>query len=129
LGAKGRILTKLLAKSGVKVIAKSGSFLAGGATGLAVCAPSGPWAIACGAVAGTLMWVGVDFAVSEVDEALTREAFEAKLEQEIDRNKEALKSSMKQTYTQGINKVFNDINSEIKSPMDYLLKNDANQTL
>lgn len=123
------ILTKLLAKSGVKVVAKSGSFLAGGATGLTVCAPSGPWAIACGAVAGTLTWVGVDFAVSKADEALTREAFEAKLRQEIDRNKEAFTNRMKQTYTQGINKVFNDIDSEIKRPMDYLLKNDANQTL
>ncbi len=116
------IMTKLLAKSGVKVVAKGGSFLAGGATGLAVCAPSGPWAIACGAVAGTLTWVGVDFAVSKTDEILTREAFEAKLRHEIDRNKEALKSSMKKSYLEGINQVFSNIDSEIKRPIDRILE-------
>ena len=110
------IMAKLLAKSGVKVLTKTGGVW----VGLTVCAPSGPWAIACGAATGVLTWIGVDFAVSEVDEVLSRKGFEDKLHQEIDRNKDALKQTLKQSYRQGINQVFNDINSEIKRPIDII---------
>jgi len=114
------IMTKLLAKSGIKIVAKGGGFIAGSTAGLAVCAPSGPWAIACGAVTGTLTWVGVDLLVNEVDEVFTREDFEVKLHDEIDRNKEALIRAMQKSYIQGIYSVFNDINSEIKRPIDMI---------
>jgi len=121
------IVAKLLAKSGVKVIAKtgaktaikSGGFLSGATAGLAVCAPSGPWALACGAAAGTLTWVGIDFAVSSVDEVLTRDAFEAKLRSEIKRNENAFKQQMKQTYARGINDLFNTLDASVhKRPID-----------
>ncbi len=92
------ILVKLLAKSGVKAVAKTGTFLGGAATGLAVCAPSGPWAIVCGAATGTLTWIGVDFAVSEIDEVLTREAFEARLRSGIKQNEEAFRLKMQESY-------------------------------
>ncbi|WP_148154651.1 hypothetical protein [Sulfurovum sp. NBC37-1] len=124
------IVAKLLAKSGVKVIAKtgaktaikSGGFLSGATTGLAVCAPSGPWALACGAAAGTLTWVGIDFAVGSVDEVLTRNAFEAKLRSEIKRNENAFKQQMKQTYARGINDLFNTLDASVhKRPIDAII--------
>lgn len=121
------IMTKLLAKSGVKVIAKTGiktvakagGFLEGATTGLAVCAPSGPWALACGAVTGTITWVGVDFTFSKVDNILTREVFEEKLRTEIKRNEEIYKQKLQQTYTQSINNMFKKLDQPIdKRPID-----------
>lgn len=121
------IVTKLLAKSGVKIVAKtgaktvikSGGVLAGATTGLAICAPSGPWALVCGAAAGTLTWVGVDFAVSSVDKMLTRDAFEAKLRSEIKRNENAFRQQLQQTYRQGINDLFNTLDELVhKKPID-----------
>jgi hypothetical protein len=123
------ILAKLLAKSGVKIstkvgakaVAKTGGFLGGTTAGLAICAPAGPWAIACGAATGTLVWIGVDFAVSEVDEILTREEFETKLRSEIKLNEDAFKLRMRETYEQGINKIFNDLNSTVhRRPIDVI---------
>lgn len=123
------IVAKLLAKSGVKVgtkvgakaVAKTGGFLGGTTAGLAICAPAGPWAIACGAATGTLVWIGVDFAVSEVDEILTRDEFEGKLRKEIERNEDAFKLRMLETYEQGINKIFNDLNSTVRRrPIDVM---------
>lgn len=123
------IVAKLLAKSGVKVgtkvgakaVAKTGGFLGGTTAGLAICAPAGPWAIACGAATGTLVWIGVDFAVSEVDEILTRDEFEDKLRSEIKLNEDAFKLRMQETYEQGINKIFNDLNSTVRRrPIDVM---------
>ena len=115
------ILVKLLAKSGVKAVAKTGTFLGGAATGLAVCAPSGPWAIVCGAATGTLTWIGVDFAVSEIDEVLTREAFEAKLRSGIKKNEKAFKLKMQESYIKGLDKIFSDLSSAVHSrPIDVI---------
>ncbi|GEM_PF-3836335 len=118
------ILVKLLAKSGVKAVAKTGTFLGGAATGLAVCAPSGPWAIVCGAATGTLTWIGVDFAVSEIDEVLTREAFEAKLRSGIKKNEEAFKLKMQESYIKGLDEIFSDLSSAVHSrPIDVIHRN------
>lgn len=119
------IVAKLLFKSSVKVgtkaVAKTGGFFGGSATGLAICAPTGPWAIACGAATGTLVWIGVDFTVNEVDEILTRKEFERRLEGEIELNAKAFKQRMQESYVQGINKVFKDINSLVrKRPIDVI---------
>lgn len=115
------IMVKLLAKSGVKAVAKTGGFLGGTAAGLTICAPTGPWAVVCGAATGTLTWIGVDFAVSEIDEVLTREAFEAKLRSGIKQNEEAFKLRMQEAYKQGIDKIFNDLGSVVhKRPIDVI---------
>jgi len=100
------ITAKILAKSGVKVIAKSGGFWAGAATGITVCAPSGPWALACGAVVGTVTWVGVDFAVSKADEAITREAFERKLILAIKKMEKEYTLAMQSAFRQGIDSTY-----------------------
>lgn len=100
------ITAKILAKSGVKIIAKSGGFWAGATTGLTVCAPSGPWALACGAVVGTVTWIGVDFAVSKADEIITKQAFERKLTQSIQEMEENYTIGMQQAFKQGINKTY-----------------------
>ncbi len=118
------IMVKLLAKSGVKAVAKTGGFIGGTATGLTICAPTGPWAIVCGAATGTLTWIGVDFAVSEIDEVLTREAFEAKLRSGIKQNEDAFKLKMREAYIQGIDKIFNDLGSAVYSrPIDAIHAN------
>ena len=118
------IMVKLLAKSGVKAVAKTGGFIGGTATGLTICAPTGPWSIVCGAATGTLTWIGVDFAVSEIDEVLTREVFEAKLRSGIKQNEEAFKLRMQEAYVQGIDKIFNDLGSVVhKRPIDVIQEN------
>ncbi len=115
------IMLKLLAKSGVKAVAKTGGFFGGTATGLMICAPTGPWAIVCGAATGTLTWIGVDFAVSEIDEVLTREAFEIKLRSGIKKNEEGFKLRMEESYKQGIDKIFKDLDLSIhRRPIDVI---------
>lgn len=115
------ITTKLLAKSGIKVIAKSGGFWAGAATGLTICSPSGPWALACGAAVGTVTWIGVDFTVSKVDEAISREVFEKELTVKIKQIEDDYKKAMKNVYHQGINKTYKSLDKKMHSrPIDML---------
>jgi len=120
------IMSKLLAKSGVKIAAKSGGFWAGATTGLAVCAPSGPWALVCGAAVGTVTWVGVDFVVSKADEAISREAFENGLIEGISKMEDDFRKAMKAVYIQGIHQTYETLEIKIHtSPIDVITQSTA----
>ena len=62
----GQFLAKGAAKRGASSLTATGS-------GIAICAPTGPAALLCGAVAGIVTWFAVDKAMIEIDEALFRD--------------------------------------------------------
>lgn len=78
-----KMAAKIAAKAGGKWFAKLGP----AGAGVLACAWAGPGAAACGIVAGVLGWLGVDFLVNSLDEAITRDDFEATLRQELNNSK------------------------------------------
>lgn len=88
------LLGKLLAKSSIK----GGGVLAGAGTGAAICSPTGPGALVCGAIGGLIAWVAIDKAVIELDEALNRDEFEADIHAAIDAQQMQLKRQLLDVY-------------------------------
>ncbi|TDT38608.1 hypothetical protein DES49_2591 [Halospina denitrificans] len=66
------------AKGAGRVITRAGSGAAGGAM---ICAPSGPVALGCALVAGTAAMLTIDWALLSVEEAVSRDAMEARLKE------------------------------------------------
>ncbi len=98
-GGKGfQVAVALLAQAGAKGAVKGGGVLAAGAGGAAVCSPSGPVAVVCGAVAAAVTWLAVDKAFIEVDEALHREQFEAELRAALAAEERRLIEHLVQAY-------------------------------
>jgi hypothetical protein len=86
--AAGAVAAKLAAKKSVQTAAtlagkaaakKGGSVLLSALGGATLCAPSGPWAVLCGAGAGAAAWLAVDKVAIEIDEVRFREAMRADL--------------------------------------------------
>ena len=120
------IMSKMLLKLGAKSAGKAASFVAGSASGLTVCAPSGPWALLCGVVTGTVSWVGVDAAMTEIDQAFNEDNFQSSVRKMIDSEKHTLKTLMKASYHKWILTVFEELNEStniLKSPHKQLQKN------
>ncbi|WP_456445360.1 hypothetical protein [Thiolapillus sp.] len=88
------LLGKLAAKSAVK----GGGVLAGAGSGAALCSPTGPGALVCGAVGGLIAWLVVDKVAIELDEALNRDEFEADIHTAIDAQQAVLKEQLLQVY-------------------------------
>ncbi|BAO45309.1 hypothetical protein [Thiolapillus brandeum] len=88
------LLGKLAAKSAVK----GGGVLAGAGTGAALCSPTGPGAVVCGAVGGLVAWLVVDKVAIELDEALNRDRFEADIHRAIDEQQAQLKQQLLEIY-------------------------------
>jgi hypothetical protein len=109
-------MSKMLLKFGAKGAAKASSFIGGSVAGLTICAPSGPWALLCGVVTGTASWVGVDAAMTEVDQAFNEDDFQLSVKMMIDAQKKSLKELMKDSYREWIKK---DAGS-LKSPYEQL---------
>lgn len=117
------IMSKMLLKFGAKGAAKASSFIGGSVAGLSICAPSGPWALLCGVVTGTASWVGVDAAMTEVDQAFNEDDFELSVKNMIDAQKDSLKSLMKDSYKKWIGEIFVKLKKDketIKSPYEQL---------
>jgi hypothetical protein len=117
------IISKMLLKLGAKGAGKAASFVAGSASGITICAPSGPWAFLCGVVTGTVAWVGVDAAMTEVDQAFNEDDFELNVRKMIDSEKETLKSLMKESYKRWIVEIFVKLNknrAELHSPYEQI---------
>ncbi|WP_373034944.1 hypothetical protein [Sulfurimonas sp.] len=115
------IMSKMLLKFGAKGAAKASSFVGGSLAGLSICAPSGPWAFLCGVVTGTISWVGVDAAMTEVDQAFNEDGFELSVKKMIDAQKNSLKSLMKESYKEWVKKVFAKLKEDtdkLKSPYE-----------
>lgn len=117
------IMSKMLLKLGAKGAGKVATFAAGSATGLTVCAPSGPWAVLCGVLTGTVAWAGTDAAITEIDQAFNEDNFQLSVRKMIDSEKNTLKSLMKVSYHKWILEVFEELNeskNNLKSPNEQL---------
>ncbi len=115
------IMSKMLIKFGAKGVAKATTFLGGSVSGLTICSPSGPWALVCGVVTGTATWVGVDAAMTEVDQAFNEDDFQLSVKKMIDAQKNTLKNLMKDSYAQWLNGILNNLKKEaqmLKSPYE-----------
>ena len=76
-GAAGLTGRRAAARGAGRAALRVGSAAAGGAL---VCSPGGPAALGCALVAGTAVWLSVDWALIRLDEALTRERMEQRLQ-------------------------------------------------
>lgn len=118
------IMSKMLLKFGVKGAVKASSFFGASIGGIVLCAPSGPWALLCGVVTGTASWVGVDAAMTEVDQAFNEEDFKKSVVMMIDAQKNSLKNLMKDSYKEWIREVFKELRDDankLKSPYEQSL--------
>lgn len=115
------VMSKMLLKFGAKGAAKASSFIGGSVAGLTICAPSGPWALLCGVVTGTASWVGVDAAMTEVDQAFNEDDFELSVKKMIDAQKNTLKVLMKESYKEWVENIFVKLKRDtdaLKSPYE-----------
>ena len=96
------LLGKLLLKTGVK----SGGSTAAAAAGVTVCAPGGLLAIGCGVVAAGVVWLLVDKAFIEMEEAIDREAFEAEIRAAMIEERDGLKARLAASYESAIRKQY-----------------------
>ncbi len=117
------LMSKILLKLGAKSAGKAASFVAGSTTGLTICSPSGPWALLCGVVTGTVSWVGVDAAMSEIDQSFNEDDFQKNISKMIDAEKNTLKALMKESYHKWMLDIFKELkqsSNELKSPYEQL---------
>ena len=110
------IMSKMLLKIGAKSAGKVATFAAGSTTGLGICAPTGPWALLCGVVTGTASWIGVDAALTEVDQAFNQESFQLSTSRMIDAEKKTLKALIKDSYRVWILQIFTELKQSSRSP-------------
>jgi hypothetical protein len=99
MGTSGmKLAVALLGKFLVKTGVKGGGSAAAAATGLTLCAPGGLIAVGCGLVAGVVVWVLVDKAFVEIEEALDRETFESDLRSAMIAERDDLKQRLGEAY-------------------------------
>lgn len=91
--------------------ARFGSAAAGGA---AVCAPSGPGALACALVAGAASWLAVDWALLRWDEARNRDDLIAALQLSLDELQAEMTTSLTQAYDQVLTEQYAGMRSDIQ---------------
>jgi hypothetical protein len=118
------VMSKMLLKFGAKGAAKASSFIGGSVAGLTICSPSGPWALLCGVLTGTASWVGVDAAMTEVDQAFNEEDFQLSVKKMVDAQKNTLKDLMKASYKEWIENIFFKLKRDtdaLKSPYEQLV--------
>jgi hypothetical protein len=104
------LLAKLVAKAGVK----GGSALAVSAGATLACAPTGPFAIACGAITGIATWLIVDKAFVEIDEVINRQEFEEEIRQAFLEQQIELKQNLINAYKALLRKQFNAIQEQLQ---------------
>lgn len=91
----GKQSFKLAASAAAKAAAKKGgSALVAAGAAAAVCAPSGPVALLCGATTGTLVWLGTDKLLLEVDESLHRAQMKADILAALDEARAELSTQL-----------------------------------
>jgi hypothetical protein len=88
----------------------------GTAIGAGVCAFLGPpgW-LACGAAAGTALWITTDKVMIELDEAIHRDEFEREVKNMIDELKKEVKERIKQSFADFLAPAANDYMDCLKS--------------
>lgn len=109
--AGAMVAGKVAAKKGFKVAAgiagkvaakKGGSILLSATAATALCAPTGPMAVLCGVVAGTVTWLTIDKAMVEIDEALFRDEMRAELLEAVAEQRTALAGALKMQHAAAI---------------------------
>ncbi|HSO79181.1 MAG TPA: hypothetical protein VLQ88_03260, partial [Chromatiaceae bacterium] len=117
------VAAKLAVKKGFQTAAglagkvaakKGGSILLSAAGGAALCSPSGPAAVVCGIVAGTLTWLAVDKAMIEIDEARLREQMRAEILQALEEQRPALALALKASQGAAIDAAAGQIQSQVQ---------------
>lgn len=83
---------KVAAKTAVKGAVKGGSVLAGAGGAAVLCSWSGPGAVLCGLIGGTVAWFSADGVIINIDEYFNRDEFEADLRASIDEDRIAKQS-------------------------------------
>lgn len=78
---------KIAAKVALKAGSKWGMVFGGAGGGAALCAWAGPGAAACAVGGGIAVWLISDYAVTELDQLMNRDEFEADLRSIIDEDK------------------------------------------
>lgn len=82
---------RLAARGVIRGTARVG---AGAASGALMCAPGGPLALTCAVAAGTVAWVGLDWALLKGEEALRRDAMEVALRDSLEQLREEVEGSL-----------------------------------
>jgi hypothetical protein len=109
--AGAMVAGKVAAKKGFKLAAgmagkvaakKGGSILLSATAATALCAPTGPMAVLCGVVAGTVTWLTIDKAMVEIDEALFRDEMRAELLETVAEQRAALAEALKAQHAAAI---------------------------
>jgi len=109
--AGAMVAGKVAAKKGFKVAAgiagkvaakKGGSILLSATAATALCAPTGPMAVLCGVVAGTVTWLTIDKAMVEIDEALFRDEMRAELLETVAEQRAALADALRMQHAAAI---------------------------
>lgn len=92
------VASKLGPKIAGKVAVKTGARLvtvaSGAGTGAALCSWAGPGAAACAAVGMAVSWVGVDYAMINLDKHVSQEEFEQDLHVLVDEQKAAIRDAL-----------------------------------
>jgi hypothetical protein len=99
------------ARAGGRVAARAGSAAAGGA---AICAPTGPGALACGLVAGAAVWLGSDWALLRVDEHFNRDELHAALDTGLTELRLQIESTLLDAYDELIAAHYGAVQNEIR---------------
>jgi len=109
--AGAMVASKVAAKKGFTLAAgmagkvaakKGGSILLSATAATALCAPTGPMAVLCGVVAGTVTWLSIDKAMVEIDEALFRDEMRAELLETVAEQRAALADALKAQHAAAI---------------------------
>lgn len=90
--------------------ARAGSAATGG---LAACAPTGPYALGCAAVAGAVAWLATDWVLLRVDEAIHRETLLAALEAGLAEIQAALEAEMLAVFDAAADRYQRGVDEEI----------------
>lgn len=99
--ASARVTARAAASAaGATASRRGASVLLSAAAAGTLCAPGGPLAVACAAVAGVVTWVGVDMAMIAIDEALFRKSLRAELVEELQGQRQALREELRQKLEQ-----------------------------
>jgi len=79
---------------------RGASVLLSAGAAAAVCAPGGPLALACAAVATAVTWLGVDMAMIAIDEALFRKKLRNELVEELQGQRQQLREELRSQLEQ-----------------------------
>lgn len=79
---------------------RGASVLLSAGAAAAVCAPGGPLALACAAVATAVTWLGVDMAMIAIDEALFRKKMRNELVEELQGQRQQLREELRSQLEQ-----------------------------